>query len=177
MTTFARAAVLLALPAALLLAGCTADAGTDEATPDQDFSIAPTESSGPLATLPEGAAIEDWAAVALPEDRAGGPSAVLREVGPISPAAGVALDISQAEGVWDLVLTCQSTDGTPLTWHIESPSAATDEPVDLDCTTPNGGVPTTSVIAFDGPGAQLELTATSTGVYAVEVRPHTELLD
>jgi hypothetical protein len=177
MTKLARAALALLVPAAVLLAGCTADTGGDDAAPTPSFSVDPSEPSVAPAVLPEGAAIDDWAAIALPENRAGGPAAVVREFGPISRTAGVVADISQAEGVWDLVLTCQSVDGTPLTWHIESPSAATDEPVDLDCTTPNGGVPTTSVISFDGPGAQLELTATAQAVYAYEVRPHSEPLD
>lgn len=177
MTKLARAAAALLVPVTVLLAGCTAEPDVDQTDAAPGFSIEPTAPATPAATLPEGDAIEEWATTALPEDRAGGPAAVLREVGPITPAAGVALAIAQAEGVWDLVLTCQSTDGTPLTWHIESPSAATDEPVQLDCTTPNGGVPTTSVIAFDGPGAQLELAATARAIYAIEVRPHSEPLD
>jgi hypothetical protein len=178
MTKFARAALLLALPAAVLLAGCTADDGDDTGEPTPEYSIAPTTPGPPPATLPEGVeGIAEWATVALPEDRAGAPAAVRREVGPISPQAGVLVDIAQDEGLWDLLMTCQSTDGTPLTWHIESPSAATDEPLELDCTTPNGGVPTTSIVSFDGPGAQLELASTARAVFAIEVRPHSEPLD
>jgi len=177
MSKLARSAFVLLIPAAILLAGCTADSPDDEVLPDPSLSIEPSIPSSPPAELPTGDAIADWAAVTLPEDRPGAESPVLRQFGPITRQQGVVADISQTEGLWDLVMTCQSVDGSPLTWHIESPSAATDEPVNLDCTTPNGGIPTTSIVGFDGEGAQLELTATSDAVYAFEVRPHSEPLD
>lgn len=177
MRSSARSALALLIPAAILLAGCTQDAPDDETMPDPTFSIEPSIPSAPPAELPTGDAIADWAAATLPENRPGAQAAVQRQFGPITRQQGVVADISQTEGLWDLVLTCQSVDGAPLTWHIESPSAATDEPVELDCTTPNGGIPTTTIIGYDGAGAQLELTATSNAVYAFEVRPHAEPLD
>lgn len=177
MTKPAPTAFALLLPAVVVLAGCVAEPATDATGPAPSVSSGPSSTASAPVPLPAGPAIEDWAATALPEDRAGAPAAVLREVGSVTRAAGIVADISQPAGPWDLVMTCQSVDGAPLAWRIASPSTASDDTVDLDCTTPNGGVPTTSVATFDGPGAQVEFSATSDAVVAYEVRPHAPPLD
>jgi hypothetical protein len=170
-----RGALGASLLFAAVLVGCTPGVEPPDADPVPTFTDGPTPSA---ATLPEGRDIAEWAAVALPEDRPGGQSAVVRASGPVGPDAGAFVDIEQDGGAWDLLLTCQSVDAAPISWRITGAAVATDDWTDQQCTSPGGGgTPSTAMILFEGDGAQLELRASADAVYAAEVRPTSAELD
>lgn len=171
MTRLPRTFLALAPLAAVLTACAPTTPGPTSPTPTQTPSLeasAPT----PSPALPRGEDIAAWASVALPEDRPGGAAPVLVSSDAIAPDRPAALDISQGEGMWELLLTCQSADGTPVSWEIDSPTSSIPEPTEQECTSPQGGVPSTATIGFDGADAVLRLTAASDAVYAIQVRPH-----
>lgn len=169
--------VVAAVALASLLTGC-AEPVED---PDTDTTLSPSfrpSVPSPTSTgLPAADEIAAWAAIALPEDRTGSVAPVLTASGPLDPGAGAVVDIEQAEGIWELLITCQTVDVSPISWRIASPAAPGDW-TELDCSGPGGaGTPTTTIITFPGPCAQLNLTSTAEAVYAVQVRPHNEPLD
>lgn len=180
MTKLPRAFVALipvaAVGAAVLgtvLVACTPVAENTVPTPVPTFS--PTPSAGP--ELPTSTAqLEEWAAEALPVDRVNGRSAVLRGEGTLGRAPA-RIDVSQQSGPWDLLLTCQSEDASPVSYELNSPTSSVDGPTELGCPSPEGGTPATAVILFDGPDTTLELSATADAVYAYEVRPHENTAD
>ena len=58
-----------------------------------------------------------------------------------------------------------------LGYDVQGPTA-TGEPRELDCSSPGERQPSTAMIAYDGPGATLVVTASADTVLAYEVRPH-----
>lgn len=172
MTRLPRAIVALA-PLALVLVAC-APATPDAASPSptRTPSLEATAATPAAGVLPEGEDIAEWASQVLPENRPGGAAPVLVSSGPVSPDRPAVLDVSQAEGMWDLLLTCQSADGTALSWEIDSPTSSVPGPTEQACPSPQGGIASTALIGFDGPGAVLRLTAAVDTVYAIQVRPH-----
>lgn len=172
MTKLTRA-VVPALPLVLLLAACApaVEPPADPASPVPTPSLSVPTPSVSADALAEGADLRAWADVALPTNRAGGAAAVVRGVLPIGGGTSDSIAIDQAAGVWDVLITCQSSDGSPLGYDVEGPTA-TGEPRELDCSTPGERQPSTAIIAFDGPGATLEVTTSADTVLAYEVRPH-----
>ncbi|MFJ6651944.1 hypothetical protein ACIQLJ_04000 [Microbacterium sp. NPDC091313] len=174
MTKLPRAIVALTIAtlatATLALTACAP--ATPDAAPSPTPSLEATAPSPSADALPTGKDITTWAASALPEDRPGGAAPVLSSSGAVSPAQPAALEISQNEGLWDLLLTCQSADGSPVQWVIDSPTSAIDTPTEQTCPSPTGGTPSSAIIGFDGPDAVLRITATGDAVYAIQVRPH-----
>jgi hypothetical protein len=167
------AALAVAVTAAL--AGCAPAA--DDAAPVPTFRPTPSASASTSAApgLPRGREIDAWAAEALPEDRAGGRAPVLRMTGTLTTAPAAAIDVSQESGIWELLLTCQSEDASPIGYSLQGPTVVSAGPGELSCPAPDGsGLPSTAVIAFEGTDASLSLTATARAVWALEVRPHVE---
>jgi hypothetical protein len=156
------------LPLAGVLAAC-APAGEEPRPPVPTFTPTPAASSG----MPSGRDLDAWAAEALPSDRAGGASAVVRMTGTLDTLPAAAVDISQEPGLWDLLIACRSVDASPITYELVSPTAVFGEPSELTCTSPDGGgTPSTAVVAFDGTQAALQLSATAEAVFVLEVRRH-----
>lgn len=176
MTKLPRAIVALAALSVALTACAPAAPDADASPPSSASPVPSLEATVPSpspSTLPTGSAIADWAAIALPVNRPGGAAPVLNTAGAVAPDQPAALDISQGSGLWDLLLTCQSADGSPISWVLDSPTAPITTPTAQTCPSPSGGTPSTAVIAFDGADATLDITATSDAVYAIQVRPHT----
>ena len=160
----------LLVPVLLVLAGCTStdapapsasSAGPSASTP----SLAPSAPS-PGAALPgDTTALEQWAAIALPENGLGGSTAVARGTGEVGPA-GAAVDLAPVGGSWDVVVACESATGTPLTVQIAGTTT------DVACGAPGqpGATPTT--IRWDATSpASLSVDAPEQAVFAYEVHP------
>jgi hypothetical protein len=172
MTKLPRAIVALAPLAALLVACAPVASDTGSASPSPTPSLDATAPAPSAGALPAGEEITAWAAIALPADRPGGESPVMSAAGPITLDRPASLDISQNQGLWDLLLTCQSADGSPVQWQIDSPTSSIAGPTEQQCTSPTGGTPSTAIIGFEGPESTLRLTSSDDAVYAVQVRPH-----
>lgn len=163
----------LLVPALLLLAGCTSTDPAAPSTSSPDPTASPSSSS-PSAS-PAGAALpndatelEEWAAVALPENGLGGSTAVARGTGGVGPA-GASVDLDPVGGSWNVVVACESGTGAPLTVEIDGAAGTT---IDVPCGTPGqpGATPTT--IRWDATqAATLRVDSTTPAVFAYEVHP------
>lgn len=162
------ASVVVALCA---LAGCSAP---EQGTPSDggDFTPLPSRSVDTSA-LPTGAGIETWALQALPEDKPGGSAQVARGSGPVAPGAEAVIDLTQAEGQWQLTVVCQSADGSAMT--MTPAPVETNELQPLRCAAAGDAArgDLGSIVFTGGSGHSLTLSTTVPAVYVYEITPQT----
>lgn len=165
-----------AVAIAVLLTGCTAtgqsapEAGSPEPTRTTDPAPTPSvtvSSPAPTPQLPRDAeSLADWAARALPENALGGSPAIARGTGQVG-STGASVEIPAEAGGFDVVLACQSTDGTPIEIRFGTGSAASEVP----CARPGESAPSPTRLAVRA-GTVLVDTA-SDAVFVYEVHPRT----
>lgn len=169
---------LVALPALLIptlfvLVGCTSN---DAAAPSASSpapaastpSLSPTAPSAGAALPDDASSLEQWAAVALPENGLGGSTAVARGTGGVGPA-GASVDLDPVGGSWDVVVACESATGAPLVVEVGGAAGVT---TDVPCGAPGqtGAAPTT--IRWDATAAAtLRVDSSVEAVFAYEVHP------
>ncbi len=157
----------------LLLAGCTgpsdvdpsrtpSDAPTPTAAPTPSITVSPP--TAPDALPRDAASVQEWAALALPENALGGSSAIARGTGQVGES-GASVTLPADASAFDVVIACQSVDGSPLTVSFGAGSAASEIP----CSAPEGDQPAPTRVAIQS-GAVL-VDATTDAVYAYEVQP------
>lgn len=174
MTKLPRAIVAL-IPLAAVLVACApnADAPPVTTAPPPTPSLDVPTPSPTAEGLPERDDVRVWAELALPENSAGGQGWVSRGAGSVD-ADGGSVDISQPGGLFEVVITCQSEDGSPLTLLADT-AAFVGESITLNCSRPGAAQDTTAKIAYEAdPAARLRVSATADAVYAYEVREHLE---
>jgi hypothetical protein len=170
MTKLPRAVVGL-LPLAAVLTACAAQPGTPAPSdPVPSLTVSPPS---PSSELPASEAeLTEWAAVALPEDRPGGAGWVAQGADPVGPAGGM-IDAVPEAGRFEIVLACQSVDGSPLSLRVTGAAAA--DPLEIPCSEPGGSPAGSEAVVYEStPETRLEVSATADAVYAYAIRPYSE---
>ncbi len=99
-------------------------------------SLTPSAPSPGEALPSDAAALEEWAATALPENGLGGSTAIARGTGEVG-SGGAGVDLQPVGGSWDVVVACESATGAPLTVQIGGPDG---ESAEVSCGLPGGPV-------------------------------------
>lgn len=178
MKTFTRAALLVS--AAVVVIGSAAACAPEPRTsslPSATLTSTPMPSG---AALPVEADLTAWAEGILPENAPGGPGVVLRTVGTLRDGTPEQADVSQIEGLWELAVGCESSDGTPTSINMVQDGATifTSEVAcfSADDAASGGEGPAGGVmrIAFDGGhSTQVLLAAAGDAVFVLQVYPGT----
>ncbi|MFG6503846.1 hypothetical protein [Microbacterium sp. P05] len=170
MTKLTRA-LLMTLPTAALMAGCTATTFPEATSEPAESTPSPTSSG---STLPEGDAARAWLDDVLPLGvREGSQGATGRGVERLTADGPSMLGITEGDGRWEITLTCQSIDGSTVSYFLESSAAVIDEPAVLECSRPGEQQTFTANILYDGrTEATMRLTAESDAIVAYDVRSH-----
>ena len=156
---------IAALP--LLLAGCTG--GPPDAEP-VTFSPSP-EPTG----LPEGDALVAWKDSALPDVRPGEPGEIGRGAVSMEADTQINVDMTEGSGLWEVTFTCQTEDGSPLSFLLQSPSSTITDESTLECSAPGEDQFFTQTTLFEGGvAASLNVFADAGAVVAYDVRSHVE---
>lgn len=151
------------------LAGCASQPIAP--VPTITITAAPSQTVD-AGVLPVGSALEAWAETALPVNKPGGATYVVRASGEVRPGMDAIIDVTQPEGRWVVAVACQSTDGSPL--------SLTAAPVGLNavpplvCSTP-GDTAGGEVLRYTYDGGlegTLTLRATAPAVFVYEISPH-----
>lgn len=175
MSTMTRA--LAFVGAAALLAGAVSGCASHD--PDTGSTPEPVLSATqhPDAEVPGGKDLAAWAEGVLPENGLGGEGAVARETGTLTdgPDEVVEIDVSQADGLWELALACESADGSPLSFELIQDGTPLPGLFEVPCFSPSGdAVPGAARIAYDGGhDTRLRLAASADAVYVYTLRPGT----
>jgi hypothetical protein len=160
---------MAALPVAVLVSGCAAGGSVPErSAPLPSLSASPPTAPSALPTGP--GEIAAWADVALPEDRAGGSSALVRGSGRIATGE-VELTTATEGGLWVALVACVSEEGSAMALRVESPSEPEATAVDVPCASPGDPPPPATRVTFRGdPEIALRFAAPAGTVYAYEIR-------
>lgn len=152
----------------LLLAGCTG--GTPDAEP-VTFSPSPEP-----AGLPEGdEEFLAWKDSALPDVRPGEPGRIGRGAVKMEADTQVGVDMTEAPGLWEVSFTCQTEDGSPLSFRLQSPSSSVVEETTPGCSAPGEEQFYTQTTLYEGGvEAKLSLFAEAGAIVAYDVRTHVE---
>jgi len=115
--------------------------------------------------------LAEWAAVALPLDRPGGAGWADHGAATVD-AAGAVLPSLAHEGRIQLLVACESADGSPLSLRVAGGDAG---PVEVPCAEPGGAPAGSASLVFDGgPDARVDIDATTDAVYAYALRPYVD---
>lgn len=174
-----RSAVVAVLSlSVVLLAGCT---GASDGSASPSSAADPTPTARATATpsvtvspptapdaLPRDAAsLQAWAALALPENALGGSTAIARGTGQVGET-GASVTLPADAGAFEVVLACQSLDGSSLGVRFGSPG----ELFEVPCSAPDGQQPAPTRLPVQA-GAVL-VDAAVDAVFVYEVHPRSD---
>lgn len=175
-----RSAVVAVLSlSAVLLAGCTGAAdesapssSAPDASPTARGTATPTVTVSPPTApdaLPRDAAsLRAWAALALPENALGGSTVIARGTGQVGET-GASVTLPEDAGAFEVVLACQSLDGSALGVRFGSPG----ELFEVPCSAPGGDQPAPTRLPIQAGAVLVDATADAVFVYEVHPRSGT----